>query len=204
MKNISTILNIVLLVAVAVLYYLFFSKADDNSQKEGSIELRQASFEPGGMNIGFIDLDKLLVEYKLANELNLSYDRRKKEAQDHLDQQVSSYEQEAKSFQEKMQRGSFLNQQSAENQQKALIDKQQELQMLQMELENKLLEEQQNLNLQLYDSVMNYLTHYNKRLNFQYIFSKMEGGNLLIGDPNLDITGDVLNALNKRYNSLED
>lgn len=204
MKNISTILNVVLLVAVAVLYYLHFSNADVESKKEEPNAIRQASVEPGGMNIAFVDLEKLLTDYKLSTELNANFSKSQKEAQGRLEGQISSYEKEAKAFQEKLNRGSFLNQQSAENQQKALLDRQQELQMLQRELENKLLDDQQILNIQLYDSVMNYLNVYNKSLNFQFIFSKMDGGNLLIGDPKLDITSEVVNALNQRYSSIEE
>lgn len=204
MKNISIVLNVVLLVAVAVLYYLHFSNADVDSKKDEPNPIRQTSLEPGGLNIAFVDLEKLLTDYKLSTELNTNFSKSQEEAQNHLEQQVSSYEKEAKAYQEKLNRGSFLNQQSAENQQKALLDRQQELKMLQMELENKLLEDQQALNIQLYDSVMNYLNMYNKNLNFQYIFSKMDGGNLLIGDPRFDITSDVVTGLNQRYSSIEE
>lgn len=204
MKNISPILNAVLLVAVVVLYFLHFTKDGGESQKEETIPVRKSTGEAGELNIAFIDLERLLVDYKLSKELNDSFEERKGEAQNHLEQQVSNYKKEAESYQEKLKRGSFLNQQSAENQQKSLLDKQQQLQMLQMELENNLLEDQQNLNNQLYDSVMNFLNMYNKSLNYKYIFSKMEGGNLLIGDPQMDITGDVVDALNKRYSARQD
>ena len=204
MKNISTFLNVVLFVAVAVLYYLYFSNSENIEQEPGSIIVEKQDVEPGEAEIAFIDLEKLLVDYKLSVDMNADYSKRMEESQDRLDLQLTAYEKEVKTYQEKLKRGGFLSQRSAENQQKALLEKQQKLQMLQMELENQLLEEQQKLNIQLYDSVMNYLQEYNKIKNFRYIFSKMDGGGLLIGDPKLDITSHVVSVLNQRYSNTKE
>lgn len=204
MKNISALINVVLLLAVAVLYYLHFSASNSVETKSESVILTKADIASGEVKIAFIDLEKLLVEYNLSADLNENYSQHMEKAQTKLDKKVSDYKKELRTYQEKLQRGGFLSQRSAENQKDALLEKQQELQILQMELENTLLEDQQKLNSQLYDSVMNYLHEYNQAQNFQYIFSKMDGGGLLIGDSTLEITNHVVNVLNQRYKSIKE
>ncbi len=200
MKNTSLFLNIVLLIAVAILFYLQFSSTEENKPDKPATP--QFIAGNSDVRIAFVDLEKLLNEYELASKLNDDYSKSMDVAQTELEKQVSAYERDAKAFQKKVELGTFLSQRSAENQQQALLERQQELQMLQIELENKLFEDQQKLNIQLYDSVMNYLNEFNKVQNFNYIFSKMDGGNLLIGDPAMEITDNVITALNERYQAL--
>ncbi len=199
MKNVNVFLNIILIVAVSVLYYLHFNADKCESKKNDSVIEKRVINNSNSADIAFIDLEKLLVEYELSKEMNSDFTKRKEETQSQLELQFSAFEKDAKAFQEKMNRGGFLSQKSAENQQNILLEKQQELQVLQIDLENKLREEQQNLNIQLYDSVMNYLKIYNDVKNFSYVFSKMDGGNLLIGDSAYEITNHVIEALNNRY-----
>src|ERR1044072_249597 len=57
MKNLSLILNIVLLVAVGVLYYLHFSTRKTESATSSS------SIEPGELTIAYINSDSVLKYY---------------------------------------------------------------------------------------------------------------------------------------------
>ena len=147
----------------------------------------------------YVDLQKLLIEYKLSEQLNIDFIKRKGILQEQLDSQVKQYEKDAIAFQDKLKRGNFLNQTSAENQQNTLLKRQQELQQLQYNLEDQLLTEQQTMNIVLYDSVINYLNEYNKSHNHQFILSKIDGSNLLVANPNLNITDTIIKVLNIRY-----
>ena len=198
MNKLSSVLNIVFFIAIMVLYYFHFNNND--KAKEEISPVKQSIIDSNKqLSIAYLDLEKLLTDYKLSEELNNKFISRKTELQNHLESQISDYEAAAKKFQEKLKRGSFLNQQSAENQQNALLEQQQDLQNLQYDLENQLAEEQQKMNSKLYDSIINYLSEYNKVQNFQYIFSKIDGGNLLIADSSFEITNEVIEELNKRY-----
>jgi outer membrane protein len=46
-----------------------------------------------------------------------------------------------------------------------------------------------------------YLEEYNKAAGFDYIFSVQEGGQVWVGNKDLDISDDLINGLNARYNA---
>jgi len=198
MKKGNLLFNILIIISIIVLYFLHFNSVSETTIVEKET-LTPKVVSDSSLEIVYVDLEKLLIDYKFSEQLNIDYIKRKGSLQDQLDQQVRQYEKEAIAFQDKLNRGNFLSQQSAENQQKALLKKQQELQELQYELEEKLLIEQQNMNTQLYDSVINFLTELNKEQQYNFILSKIDGSNLLVADPTLDITEHVISSLNNRY-----
>src|SRR5690606_17224977 len=49
--------------------------------------------------------------------------------------------------------------------------------------------------------IEDFLTGYNEAAGFDYIFSIQEGGQIWVGNEQLDITSDVVNGLNERQRS---
>lgn len=47
--------------------------------------------------------------------------------------------------------------------------------------------------------IMDFLTDYNKVAGFDYIFSVQSGGQIWVGNPQLDITDEVIDGLNQRH-----
>ena len=204
----NLIFNSITIIALAVLFFLHFTQEEKQittesvSSPKSTIEVKvDAENKETGIDkdIVYVDLQKLLIEYKLSEQLNIDFIKRKGILQEQLDSQVKQYEKDAIAFQDKLKRGNFLNQTSAENQQNTLLKRQQELQQLQYNLEDQLLTEQQTMNIVLYDSVINYLNEYNKSHNHQFILSKIDGSNLLVANPNLNITDTIIKVLNIRY-----
>ena len=76
---------------------------------------------------------------------------------------------------------------------------QQELQELEAKLSQDIAMELQNINLQLADSLTNYLKEYNADGRFQMILSNTGKDNILMAADALDITNDVIEGLNARY-----
>ena len=58
--------------------------------------------------------------------------------------------------------------------------------------------EQQQLTMEMRDSIQAFLKTYNKAKKYDYILSR-SGDNILLANPRFDITRDVVNGLNKRY-----
>jgi len=201
MKKGSLVFNIAVVIALVVLYILHFSsnKSADVINTDLPQQIRETAVNDSSINIVYVDLQKLLVEYKFAEQINIDFIKRKGTLQDQLDSQVKKYEKDAMAFQEKLSRGNFLSQASAESQESELYQRQQELRQLQYELEDKLSSEQNNMNVKLYDSIINYLEEYNSVYNYQYILSKVDGSNLLVADTTLDITNEIVKVLNERY-----
>lgn len=201
MKNLSLILNAVLIIAVALLYFMFFS-AKKQSHQTTQYSHKTVTFDSASaskMAMVYVNTDSLLSQYQLAKDLNDQLVQKQKISKANLDSKAASFEKEAAAFQEKVQRNGFLNQQSAEAQQQELIKKQQGLQQLEYELTSQLGKEQQDLNRQLYDSIVNFLKIYNQKYNYQFIMGHTPGGGLLYANENLDITDTIIKALNSRY-----
>jgi Skp family chaperone for outer membrane proteins len=63
------------------------------------------------------------------------------------------------------------------------------------------MEEEQVMNRQVLDYITKFLEDNKSRYNYQFILGRSFGSVLLYGDSTLDITADVLKALNEKYMS---
>lgn len=92
-----------------------------------------------------------------------------------------------------------MSRERAEEAQRKLIEKQQNLQQLDRQLSNELMGEQNANSKRLFDSVTNYLKLYNANHNYSLILSTTKGGNVLLSQDGLDITKEIIDGLNARY-----
>ncbi len=197
MKNSSLIINVVLAVALAVLYVLFFtSKNGSSAVSENSNETSSSD-----LKIAYVNIDSILVNYTLSKELNESLMGKQSNMKSRLEKEGREFEKDAQIFQDKVQRGVFLTQQRAEEAQQQLLQRQQELQQLEYEYSNQLASEQQKMNIQLFDSITNFISDYNNPEKYQVILGHSLGGNMLYGSAKIDITTEVIKGLNQRYTS---
>ena len=97
-----------------------------------------------------------------------------------------------------MRLGSFLSQQSAEAQQQQLMQQQQELQQLNQTLSQELVMEQERMTQGLYDTVLNQMPTINDG-RFVLILGDAVGTNVLYSNEAMDITDEVVDYLNERY-----
>ena len=196
MKGTSSILGIVALVAVAVLYVLYFTGNTPGS--EAVEEQAATSSDTGSLKIAYVKADSVILNYNLAQDLHDEFTKKQEAYNAEYGTKRQSFEKEAASFQEKLQRGGFLTEQRAIQERDRLVGREQEIMQLDQELSQKLSEMQATNNQQILDSLMNYLEEYNKTKNYDYILS---GGEVLIGDEDNNITAEVLKALNERYSN---
>ena len=179
MKNLSRGLNVLLLIAVIVLYILHFSGNSKSTSNQGGTVTMNAD-----ARIVYINMDTLLNNYTQRKELNIK---------------VKNFDREAAEFRNKVENGGFMTRERAEQAQMDLMIKQQNLQKLQQEMTENAQREQMEINRKLYDAITNFLTEYNKAKGFQLILSTTLGGNVLFAQEGFDITNDVVNQLNEQY-----
>jgi outer membrane protein len=79
------------------------------------------------------------------------------------------------------------------------MKKAQELEELKVKLAEELAIENQQNNMQLHDSIGNFIKIYNADKQFDFIISNSGFDNLLYGNPAYNITGEILEGLNNRY-----
>ena len=161
----------------------------------------ETATQSGDLNITYVNIDSVLLQYNLAIELNESLTKKQANMKSKLEKDARDFEKEAQIFQDKVQRGIFLTQQRAEEAQQQLVMRQQEIQQLEYDYTNQLGMEQQKMNAQLFDSVSNFIKEYNTPEKFQIILGHSLGGSILYGSEQLDITKDIVEGLNSRYNT---
>lgn len=194
MKN-SSIVNIVLALAVAGLYIIYFTgnKKDNSSQSE------RVKGTSNQLTIAYVKMDSMLFTYELAKKLNAEFSEKKESFRKEYTDKRMKFERDASIFQEKVQKGGFLTEERAKQEQERLVGAQQEIQKLDNDLTQKLSEIQGQISQQISDSISSYLKNYNAVKKYDFI---LNSGSMLEGLPQHNITREVTQGLNERYKSL--
>jgi outer membrane protein len=189
MKNLSLILNIVLLVAVAVLFYLHFSSAKPVAS-EGS------SVAPGDLSVAYINSDTVLKYYDyLKAQKTVLEDKSKKIEQEYrnraigLQNEIEAYKRNVNSM--------TLGQVRATEED--LGKKQQNLQLYQQSLGQQLMEEEAKLNRELYERITKFLKKYGTEKGLQVVLKYDPTSDVLFAGEAINITKDVIDGLNSEY-----
>ncbi len=193
MNKLQLTINIVLVAAVAALFVLFFTS------KEQPTTIPTAEVAEGQLPIAYLNLDSLLTQYTFAIE---AYDKlmsKQEDARLKLNTRANNLQKEMADFQHKLENNAFLSRERAEAAQQKLIKKQQDLQELEAKLTQDIMIEDQNLNLQLRDTLDNFLKEFNAAGTYQIILANTASNNVLLAQPGHDITAEVVSALNARY-----
>jgi outer membrane protein len=190
MKNLSLVLNIVLLVAVIVLYVLYFS---DN---KSSVAGRSNDTTAFNLKIAFINSDSVLEHYDYLKTNRLQLEAKTKKLDQEYRNRAIGLQNEITAYQRNVS-GMTLGQAKATEED--LGKKQQNLQMYQQQLNQQLMEEEAKLNKELYDRVTSYLKKYGEEKGLQVVFKYDPSSDVLYGGRALDITEEVIAGLNDDY-----
>jgi len=194
MKN-STIVNIVLALAVAGLYIIYFT----GNKKGNSNTSDNSKGTDKPLSIAYVKMDSMLFTYELAKKLNTEFSEKKEAFRKEYTDKRIKFEREAATFQEKVQRGGFLTEDRARQEQERLVGLQQEIQKLDADLTQKLSDMQAQINQQIVDSITSFLKNYNDIKKYDIIINSQS---MLEGSPKYNITKEVTQGLNDRYKSL--
>ncbi len=196
MNKIQLTINIVLATAVVVSLAL---SAFSLSDKEQSTVNTQVAAVEGQLPIAYLNLDSLLTQYTFAIEANEKLMSKQEDARLKLNTRANNLQKDMADFQHKLENNAFLSRERAEAAQQKIIKKQQDLQELEAKLTQDIMVENQALNIQLRDTLDNYLKEFNADGRYQIIFANTASDNVLIAQPGHDITAEVVAALNARY-----
>lgn len=193
MNKIQIIVDSILGVAVIALFVLHFTGCPAHKTAEVA-----APVVEGNMPIAYLNLDSLLVNYTFAQEASDKLMSKQEDARLKLNSRARTLQQEMMDFQRKLENNAFLSRERAESEQQRLLKKQQELEELEQKLTQEIMLENQNLNLQMADTLMNYLKEFNADGRFQIILSNQAHDNVLMASEGYDVTNEVVAGLNAR------
>lgn len=186
--------NVILVAAVATLSVFYFN---DKAADTTAVESNQNEYIP----VAYLNTDSLLVHYLFAQDANDKLMKKQEDARLKLNTKARTLQNEMADFQRKLENNAFLSRERAEREQQRLIQKQQELQELEAQLTEDILVENQKINMQLADTLQSFLDEFNADGRYHMILSNNAKDNVLHADSVYDITKQVIERLNARYNT---
>lgn len=151
-----------------------------------------------GARIAYVNIDTLEAKYTYFKEAKDAFDKKQASVEAQLRSSAENLQNEYASFQKKAQAGT-LTQADGEAAQKRLGQMQQNLETKRQNLTADLLKEQQEFTEKLQSQLDSFITEYNKDKHYDFILSYAKGGSILLANPKLDITDDVLKSMNDAY-----
>ena len=196
MKNTSLILSVISLVAVVVFGVLTLTgrKAANAETAAGEAVVAEA----GKGAIVYIDLDRILMDYDMANDLRSVVETKVQNIQAEVNRRGKKLENDVKSFQEKIDKG-LMTRSVAEAQSQKLQQQELEFNNYAAQKQQEIQEEQVVMMNQLGDAIQTFLDKYNAEKQYAMIITNSGGAPVITADANLDITEDVLAGLNEEY-----
>ncbi len=197
MKNLSVVLNSVLLIAVVVLFVLQFSnKGDRDGGVPGDSGVARSDLE---FPLAFINTDSLLIKYEYAKLLKEGMLTKEEDSRADFNEKAKVFQQDLMEHQRKIQNNGYLSLDRAQKEEQRLTKGNKDLQDLNTRLTNELMTEQNRINGELRDTLINYLMEFNKVKGYKVILSNTMGDNILYSADGTDVTEDIVSALNARY-----
>ena len=152
------------------------------------------------MVIRYIDEDSLLAQYNLAKDINEAMLRRSNQFDSEQQRRAREIQKLATDMENKYRNNGYLTQESFNADQNKLAKMQSDAESymarLQRDIQNEMLQNQ----IQLNDSINNFLKSYCKEKGFNAVLRKTA---TFYVDSKYEVTKEVVEGLNKRYNKVE-
>jgi outer membrane protein len=192
-KNLSIVLNVVLSVAVIILYILYFTGKSGISE---STSADGGSVSPSELSIAYVNSDSLLTNYDFFKDLEKKFMDKREKLNKEYQNRAEGLQREISNFQSTAGNMTISQARAVEED---LRNKQQNLMMYQEQLGQQLMQEESVMNADLYDKVSDYLQEYGKNKNLQIVLTYTKGSGVLYANEGLDITKEVIVGLNDAY-----
>ncbi len=174
---------------------------ESNAPKAGDKKKTVKTESSAGLpNYRYVDLDTVLSRYNLAKDYNEEMLRMQNNMESALKRHESNIQGFANSMQKKMQNNGYLSEASYKQDQDKIASMQNSAQRdaanLQNNFQNAAMKAQQTVN----DSIEAFIKEYNAKRGYDAILFKAA---TLYINPELDITDEVVEGLNARYNKVK-
>ena len=195
MKKIALILS-------AALFSLALASCNNGTNTAGtSAESSESENGPAAGAIVYFNLDRVLEEYDMANDLRSVVETKVNSIQQEINRRGSKLEKDVKAFQDKIDKG-LLTRSVAEVQGQKLQEQQNSFQQYAAQKQQEMAEEQQVMLNQIADAIKTWLDEFNAEKKYALILSTQGAvlpAPIATGDPELDITDEILEGLNAEY-----
>lgn len=188
MKSLPWIIISVLTLALANLYFKVYDKSSGDSKQT-------AVSDGGALRIVYVNADSVLENYTQFRKEKDVLDKKQLDIDSKLNSKGRALENEVNTIQQRVQ-GGLMTPKEIQEQEQRLGAKQQALMAERDKLAKEIVDEGTGINDRLQKVLIAALEKLKRERGYHYIFSYVKGGQILLGNPADDITGDVLKILN--------
>lgn len=176
--------------------------ASDSSYSETPVADPVATTPAGDVQyngqIVYIQIDSILRSYGMAMDLQAEFEEKSNKAQNELNSKGRSLERDARDYQDKASKGLITRSQAADME-NSLAQRQQSLMEFREQKLQELSEEENVMMNKISNAIMEFVKEYNAKKGYSMIISSTGANTVLIADPALNITAEVLDGLNEEY-----
>lgn len=196
MKNALLGLNVVLLLAVAVLFYLHFSSNKKGSaETSGTSSVKSSTIPSNDCKIAYFDMDSINNSFVLIKDVKSELSKEEEKINATLTNLQKSYNERITHFQGQQQ---SMSQVESEKANREILQLQDRIRSTKQEMEQKYQDLYMRKMQDVKAKVEDYLKDYNKDKGFSYILA-YEPGFIFYRDSALNITSDIITGLNDKY-----
>lgn len=194
MKQISTPLSILALIATGVLFYLHFTHTEQ-LRKQISTSVGN-NHDSTNFRIAYFDIDSLQKNYNSFKDAENKIKAKENAIKGQLSELNNRNQRRLKELQDK---APGMSQAEGETAQRELAQLQQSFQQKELELDQELKRLQMDEMSDLQQKVEIFLKNYNQKMGYSFIVSYRPGEFIYYKDTVYDITMEIVNGLNAEY-----
>ena len=201
MKNLSLIINIILLALVGYLYYVNFSGKKGAKNSMNNLNALQASDSNcSKAHIAYVEMDSLFENITYIRNKRKELEAEQKKIEDQWQDGYKGLEEQKNNF---LKKGAAITQEEVNDFQGKLMAQQQQIDAKKQELSQKLSEKNFSFMDDVQKRLKDFLAEYNKGKKYMYILTTGTGLDYLVyKDPALNITDDVIKGMNEKMKGL--
>lgn len=202
MKKTSLILNVVLILAVAVLYILHFACPKTCATSSGKADSTITSTSVSG-DIVYINIDSVYSNYDMYKDVIEELQVKLNTSEAEIQTKQRNFQKKVQDFQYKLEK-QLMTRAEAEALQQTLAQEEQSLMALSQQMQYKLAEEEQVAQRKVLNSIMEYLKKIENEQPYKFVMGTSFGGNILYANDELDISKSLITGLNEAYSKIKE
>ncbi len=194
MKNGLLVLNVILFISVAILFYLHFNSGSVQSNKQ-SINKTTATAD-SDFRIAYFEMDSLENSFAMVKDVKTELGRKEDAINGELGRLEKAYQNKIAQYQAQ---GATMNQVQSEMAQKDVMQMQQNMQNRKQALDKEYQDHYMRKMKDVKTKIEDFLKEFNNQKNYSFILAS-DPGLFYYRDTTYNITSELIKGLNQQYN----
>ncbi len=193
MKNGLLVLNVVLFISVAILFYLHFNSGNKQSNKQ--ISNKPATIADSDFRIAYFEMDSLENSFAMVKDVKTELGKKEDVINSELGRLEKAYQNKIAQYQAQ---GATMNQVQSEMAQRDVMQMQQNMQNRKQALDKEYQDHYMRKMKDVKTRIEDFLKEFNSRKGYSFILAS-DPGLFYYRDTTYNITSELIKGLNQQY-----